>query len=367
MTAHDTPASPVGSSSPSLGKLPNPIQIPDLSRPPRDLDELVQLCRWLRWYYVFGKDGKPTKKPTGKWGNLIYWMSYAQATARIPLHGGIGFILSHDCDIGVVDLDDCLDNSVASPWAVPIVEAALDAELYVEWTVSGKGIRIIGRTEKPMEFGPDGRMEGYTRIRKEIGRPKAGYECYARSPSRLEGATSSWGGRYLTLSGRGYGKPRAPIDPIFDLIEQLYPATTPIQAVTKKLRMTRPPSAALRMTRPPSAAFAPSADHDWRVVPSRKPKTVDPEVMGRIVGPLSDHDARDRSAGFHGVVYQLFLTNFSIREIVALMQQHPNGVATRFIQENRLARMTELSFGKLRAQFEQQRARAACLLDWHRR
>src|SRR6266849_5298560 len=90
-----------------LDKLPNPIQIPDFSRPPRDLNELVQQCRWLRWYYVFGKDGKPTKKPAGKWGNPIYWLSYSQAIARIPPHGGIGFILSHNCDIGVVDLDDC--------------------------------------------------------------------------------------------------------------------------------------------------------------------------------------------------------------------------------------------------------------------
>jgi len=220
-----------------------------------------------------------------------------------------------------------------------------------------KGIRIVGRTEKPMEFGPDGGMIGYTRIRKGLNRPKAGYECYARPPSRQEDATSNWGGRYVTMSMRGYGNPRASIDPIFWRIEQLYPAETAVQAATRNLRTTRPPS----------VTSAVCTEHDWRVVTSRKAKPVDPEVMARITGPLSSRDARDRSAGFHGVVYRLFLANYSIREIVALMEQHPNGVATRFIQENRLMKMVELSFGKLRAEMEQRRAIADYMLNQHQR
>jgi hypothetical protein len=305
--------------------LPIPHQIADFRQLTSDLDLLKDDARWIRWRYAPKRNNpsESTKLPLSrhgsKYGSPEHWMSFTEAAGRVPRHGGLGLVQTPNYDIGFIDLDDCYDGNAVSPWAVPIVQAAYAAGLYLEPTVSGHGIRIIGATS---------RVENYTRTRKGLGRSKAGYECYACTT------------RFITISGLGAGDPLADIDPIFGLIEQLYPPDVP-----------NPVSPVL------------ITGGDWRVIPSRKPKPIEPELMARITS-LSPHDAGDRSRAFHGVVSALFDLNFSSAEIVSLLEQHPDGVAQRFIVEgrDRLPRMVELSFGKLRVAFEQKRARFEYLL-----
>src|SRR5260370_206629 len=85
--------------------------------------------------------------------------------------------------------------------------------------------------------------------------------------------------------------------------------------------------------------------------------------MARITGPLSEHDAADRSRGFHGVVSDLFYVNHSVNDIVVLMEPHENGVAQRYIEERRVSKMVERSFNKIRDEFEAKRAQHARLFD----
>src|SRR5262245_50477673 len=125
----------------------------DLADPPRALIPLCLQDRWLCWKWQRGQNGRWTKPPFradrpdrhAANNDPAAWSPRHAAVAAV-LDGkahGVGFALTGS-DIAAVDLDRCRDpaSGAIAPWAQAIVDRAPGA--YVEVTVSGTGLRIIG-------------------------------------------------------------------------------------------------------------------------------------------------------------------------------------------------------------------------------
>jgi predicted P-loop ATPase len=125
---------------------PSSWQFHDL---PVALKPLLDKDNWLLWRWSL-KGAKWTKVPHRVDGNPASttdpstWDSYVKVTAAYRRGGfdGIGFVLTDD--IAAFDVDDCRDRDteILHPWAVQLVERCGS---YAEVTISGSGIRIIGK------------------------------------------------------------------------------------------------------------------------------------------------------------------------------------------------------------------------------
>lgn len=139
-----------------------PHRIPLADEMPGALAPLMAEPRWLvwRWKFVPGKAGRPprwTKVPYqaarpdrfAKSNDPTTWGSHADACAAVAAGRahGIGFALDGS-QWGAFDLDDCRDPETGriTAWALDLIERAAS---YVEVTVSGTGLRIIGRATGP--------------------------------------------------------------------------------------------------------------------------------------------------------------------------------------------------------------------------
>ena len=119
---------------------------------PDALAPLVNQFRWVLWKWET-RDGKPTKvpyQPSGKKAasdDPHTWSSYAHVRGVRDRFDGIGYCLQ-DSEYGAFDLDDCRDlkTGAIAPWAQELVAKASS---YTEVTVSGTGLRIIGRAVGP--------------------------------------------------------------------------------------------------------------------------------------------------------------------------------------------------------------------------
>ena len=116
------------------------------------------MCWCWEWREKEGKpgEGKWTKPPiqcgTG-WpayastDDPSTWGTYEAAVARVRngQADGIGYCLQ-GADIGAADLDDChdWDTKAIVPWAQAIIDRAPKGT-YCEITVSGSGLRLIGK------------------------------------------------------------------------------------------------------------------------------------------------------------------------------------------------------------------------------
>ena len=126
----------------------------DLADPPPALNALCLRDHWVTWQWRRGKNGKEWTKPPFRAdspselaanNNPATWTTHHAAVAAV-LAGkahGIGFVLTNT-NIGAVDLDKCRDPETGKvdAWAQKILDQASSA--YVEVTVSGTGLRIIG-------------------------------------------------------------------------------------------------------------------------------------------------------------------------------------------------------------------------------
>src|SRR5262249_4223279 len=128
----------------------------DLTKLPAALARLIPQRRWVVWCWEWRKTktrGKWTKPPRqaadpssyAKSNDPSTWGSYADAVAAVCAGkaDGIGFMLLQS-EIGAGDLDRCRDpeTGMVDPWAEILHAEANGA--YVETTVSGRGLRIIG-------------------------------------------------------------------------------------------------------------------------------------------------------------------------------------------------------------------------------
>lgn len=132
-------------------------------QPPR---ELMALPRWVRHrnkvpLTVTGRNASSTNPET--------WADF-DTVAQSDIGDGFGFVLNGD-GIACIDLDHCLVDGRALPWAREILARCPDT--YVEVSPSGTGLHIFG----------------FAHVGK--GRRSDGVEVYDR-------------GRYMTVTGRRY-------------------------------------------------------------------------------------------------------------------------------------------------------------------
>jgi primase-polymerase (primpol)-like protein len=147
--------------------------------------ELKSLQQWLLWRaeprdnhvskIPYRADGyRASSTAPEDWTTFDHAWSVLTSSQR---YSGIGFVFRAGGDITGIDLDHVTGtDGVIEPWALRTVEA-LDS--YTEISVSGSGIHIICRGTLP----------------NEKGRRRGKVEAYSA-------------GRYFTMTGHVYGKPR---------------------------------------------------------------------------------------------------------------------------------------------------------------
>ena len=134
----------------------------DLKNLPPALLPLTTHDRWVVWLWELRstKNGKTkwTKPPrqvrdpsrNARSNDQSTWGSYPDAVAAVDAGNadGAGYMLKGS-EIGAIDLDHCVDkdNGKLAPWAERLQNEAFGA--YQEITVSGGGLRIIGKVSGP--------------------------------------------------------------------------------------------------------------------------------------------------------------------------------------------------------------------------
>jgi putative DNA primase/helicase len=130
----------------------------DFADPPKALTRLCLMPNWVLWKWQLNEKGDWTKPPYkasnpkqhAKSNNPETW-SDRHAAVDAVLAGkanGTGFVLT-GTDVAGIDLDKCRNpvTGQITDWAAAIINAVPDA--YVEVTVSGTGLRIIGIAAEP--------------------------------------------------------------------------------------------------------------------------------------------------------------------------------------------------------------------------
>jgi hypothetical protein len=273
----------------------------DLAHLPAALVPLTEQQRWVVWPWELrttkagkSKWTKPPRQPrepghNARTNDPSTWGSYSDAVAAVAAGNadGIGFMLK-DSDIGAIDLDHCVDgeNTKLVPWAERLHEEALGA--YQEITVSGGGLRIIGKVS-----GPETHRK-FTFDRKT----NAGIELYRNTA------------RYITVSGIEMDGPCAELPPLDDLIDRLL------------------------------------ARH------GRDPDGLDFNQAGtsaRSIKNLVENGAPEgeRSELFQAVVWHFAHRGRSIEEIIAELARHPNGIGAKYA--DRLSAEVTRSYEKWRS------------------
>jgi hypothetical protein len=194
----------------------------DLANLPTALAPLTEQPRWVIWPWEWratktgaGKWTKPPRMPrdpsrNARSNDSTTWDTYETALAAVTAGNadGIGFMLLGS-DIGAGDLDHCryAETGTLEPWAEQLSAEAGGA--YREITVSGSGLRVIGKAS-----GPEAHRK-FT-FDRETG---AGVEVYRNTA------------RYITVSGLEIGTCRElpPLDSFIDAVLARY-GGPPVQA-----------------------------------------------------------------------------------------------------------------------------------------
>jgi len=125
----------------------------DVARLPPALSELCAMSNWVVWRWTKNGNGKWSKPPFQSRfpsrlasNNMVTtWSSHAAAVEAVKNReaDGVGFVLT-GTEIVAIDLDHCRDPATGKidPWAQALIEKAGS---YVEITVSGTGLRVIGK------------------------------------------------------------------------------------------------------------------------------------------------------------------------------------------------------------------------------
>jgi hypothetical protein len=268
----------------------------DLDAPPAALAPLYSKDHWLVWRWEEHK-GKFTKPPFqarfpdvhARNNDATTWATLDDAVKAVKqgkAHG-IGFVLT-GTNIAAIDLDHCRDpvTGQIDGWAQDIINRMPGA--YVEVTVSGKGLRVIGTTAG---------QETHTKF-KMNGRDGAQVEIYRKAV------------RYITVSGQQIGEcTEVPnIDPLIDELLAEYAGTKPA-----------------------------ANGHDK------------PEIAKRGINEIIKNGAPEgqRSEAFQAVVSRLAKAGLSIDAIEERLTEYPDGIAKKY--EGRLRPEIERSFRKWEA------------------
>ena len=266
----------------------------DIARLPAALSPLCAMPNWVVWRWTKNGSSKWTKPPfqsqipsrLARNNMMATWSSHAAAVEAVK-NGegdGVGFVLT-GTDIVAIDLDHCRDPATGEidSWAQAIIDKA--AGSYVEITVSGTGLRVIGTGagEQP-----------HTNFRIE-GRDGAKIEIY-------RGAV-----RYITVSGLQIGRCIAlpKIDAVIDdLVAQQGEQHAEV-----------------------------SGQSNFEL----GKRGINNLIRNGVPG-------RQRSEVFQSVIFRLANAGLSIDEIEEALTEYPNGIAQKYA--NRLRAEIERSYGK---------------------
>jgi predicted transcriptional regulator len=157
--------------------------------------ELLERPQWVVWRYE-ERDGDLTKVPyqamdgqreKAASDKAATWTTFLEAFRFWKAHewvDGVGFVFSEDDPYFGIDLDKCRDpdTGVVEEWAVEILDR-FDGT-YAEWSVSGRGVHIIGRGTLPGKGNRKRQIEVYDRLRyftmsgdRIPGRPEEVADC----------------------------------------------------------------------------------------------------------------------------------------------------------------------------------------------
>lgn len=284
----------------------------DLANLPSVLAPLTEEKRWVNWSWELRvtDDGerkwtKPPRRPSdpnqyAKSNDPKTWDSYEQALQRWEDReaDGIGYMLKRS-GIGAIDLDHCCQRDADSkktkidPWARELREKLADGA-YCEVTVSGTGLRLIGKA-----FGAE--IHRKFMIDKERG---ASIELFRDT------------NRFITVSGiklNGSRQRLPSLDELIDVVLVRYDKPKPS------------PSQAQREGRARSA-------QEW-------------DDLIRNGAPNPDDD---RSDLFHSVIWHLANKGWTAEQIVAELAHYPHGIAEKYV--GRLAGEVNRSYDKWQRQ-----------------
>lgn len=265
-----------------------PVQFDNI---PKDL---LVMERWIPWTAVQKKDGKYNKVPKKcsapdqnastsapeHWGAAKdAWLHYE---TRIDING-IGFVVSGLAGFVFIDLDDVVypKTGAIADWASEIVEKL---NTYVEFSPSGKGLRIIGRARLP---GPD-----FTNTAE-------GVEMYG-----------GHGNRYLTITGHVLGgQPIAIRDVDEKVLDDFYRRYSTANQSPCQSSTTMPTP-------------DPDAPYPEGIV----------ELEERQRAFLVDCDASgyddDRSSALMGCVQRLYNLDFTDAQVLGILLKSPGAMET---------------------------------------
>lgn len=291
-----------------MGTKPQTFQ-GDLAHLPEALSGLTQEERWLAWRWELrttkgGKEKwtKPPYQPSdpdklAKPNKRETWGSYPSALHAVQAHqsDGIGYALLGS-DVGAVDIDRVRDPSTNDVvrWARQLCEEATGA--YVEVTVSGTGLRILGRVSGP----------GLHRRFNFDRKTGAGIELYRNTP------------RYVTVSGLQVGE-CAKLPVIDEILDRWF---------------------ARYATGGDSGESAAGNGGDGGVLD-----------FNDVRGPYDDVIRNgcpkgERSEEFHSVVFHLARQGWTVDQITDELAKHPNGIGAKYAK--RLRKEVERSYTKWR-------------------
>jgi hypothetical protein len=267
----------------------------DITRLAAALSPLCELSNWVVWKWMTNGNGKWTKPPfqsryssdNARNNAPATWSSLADAVEAVKngTADGIGFVLT-DTDIAAIDLDHCRDplTGEVDPWAQGVIDMAAGA--YVEITVSGTGVRVIGR-------GTGNKIHKNYKVE---GREGARIEFYRRAV------------RFITVSG----------------LEISHCAALPnIDALIDDL-----------VTQHEEKPLSIASQNSF-------------EFGARGINNLIRNGVPEghRSEAFQSVVFRAAKAGLSIDDIEEVLTKYPNGIARKY--ENRLRPEIERSYSKM--------------------
>ncbi|HVI27287.1 AAA family ATPase [Hansschlegelia sp.] len=227
------------------------------------------------------------------------WSLYAVAMAvvRQGRADGIGYQLADD-DIAALDLDDCRDPETGelAPWAESLIK---DAQSYVEVTISGTGLRIIGLADGP---------EIHRKFTEEVG----SVELYRRAK------------RFIVVTGLPLHNAEAGLSNIDRVMDEVFArhATKPVRQAPEPLTL----------------------DLNQKPVPPTASASADlPRGLADLVANGAPEG--ERSDQFHHAVGWLKDLGWTAPSILNLLEAHPRGIAAKY--QGRLKAEVDRSFGKI--------------------
>jgi hypothetical protein len=272
----------------------------DLANLPTALAPLTEEKRWVVWSWEWraakNGGGKWTKPPlcardprrNARSNDASTWASYADAVKAVTAGDadGIGYTLL-GAELGAGDFDHAKDAATGAiePWAEQLAAEANGA--YIETTVSGAGLRAIGRAR-----GPEVHRK-FTFDRKT----GAGIELYRNTA------------RYITVSGLEIGS-CAELPSIDNFIDTTF-----------------------------ARYSGQNAGFDYNATGPQQSSSIDYDDLIRNGAPTGN-----RSDLFQAVVWHLANKGWSVNQIVDELAKHPNGIGQKYA--SRLHKEVTRSFDK---------------------